>query len=248
VSGSELARGFDHAAEDYERGRPGWPHEVLDVVDLASDAAVLDLAAGTGKLTRLLVGRFARVVAVEPLGGMRRLLVEKAPRAEALAGSAEAIPVDDESVDAVFCSEAFHWFDAPRAVAEIVRVLRPRGALVLLWNRPAGPVDPPIPEQLREEIDRHFRRTDHPMHVYESGEWKRAFEGAPFEPLEEARFDNPQRLGPEELVSFIASMSWIATLPPVERERLLADARRLLDASEYVRPWRTEVFGARLVA
>ena len=105
-------------------------------------ATVLDLGAGTGKLTRLLVAAFGRVVAVEPAEAMRRLLETLCPEAEALAGTGQEVPLADASVDAVFAAQAFHWFDDERAVAEIVRVLRPGGALVLMWNVPAGPWEP----------------------------------------------------------------------------------------------------------
>ena len=107
---SELARSFEHTAEAYERGRPGYAEAALDALDLPADAVVLDLAAGTGKLTRQLVARFARVIAVEPLDGMRAVLERVVPEAEALKGSADAIPLEDSSVDAVFVGEAFHWF------------------------------------------------------------------------------------------------------------------------------------------
>ena len=102
--------------------------------------------------TRLLLTRFARVVAVEPADAMRRRLAVLCPDADALDGSAEAIPLADTSVDAVFSAEAFHWFDGERALGEIARVLRPHGALVLMWNVPAGPTDPPI-EALERLVD-----------------------------------------------------------------------------------------------
>src|SRR5918996_5563233 len=125
---------LDRWPEDYERGRPGWPPEVVDVPGLPAAATVLELGAGTGKLTRLLVSTFGRVVAVEPADAMRRLLVSLCPEAQALAGSAEEIPLADASVDAVFAAEAFHKFDDERALADIARVLRPRGVFVLMWN------------------------------------------------------------------------------------------------------------------
>ncbi len=134
----------DGWADAYERGRPGWPAAVIGIAHLPPSATVLDLGAGTGKLTRLLASRFERVVAVEPADTMRRLLAQLCPRAEALAGTAQEIPLADASVEAVFAAEAFHWFDDERALAEIVRVLRPRGALVLTWNLPAGRWEPPI--------------------------------------------------------------------------------------------------------
>jgi len=131
---SELAGSFERAAEEYERGRPGYAKPALDAVDVSPDAVVLDLAAGTGKLTRQLVPRFARVIAVEPLDGMRAVLERPVPDAEALKGSADAIPLEDDAVDAVFVAEAFHWFANETAVREIARVLRPRGVLAILFN------------------------------------------------------------------------------------------------------------------
>src|SRR6266404_2443040 len=126
----------DRWPEDYERGRPGWPPEVIELAALPPTATVLDLGAGTGKLTRLLVSAFDRVVAVEPAEAMRRLLVTFCPEAEALAGTAQEIPLPDDSVDAVLAAQAFHWFEDEHALAEIARVLRPGGALVLMWNLP----------------------------------------------------------------------------------------------------------------
>src|SRR5215218_6216935 len=127
------ARSFGRAAGSYELGRPGWPAEAVEIaarrLGLAGDAAVLDLAAGTGKLTRVLAERFASVTAVEPLDGMRAVLEAEVKGVRALAGTAEAIPLEAASVDAVFAAEAFHWFDAVRAVADMARVLRPDGGV-----------------------------------------------------------------------------------------------------------------------
>src|SRR5688500_14746614 len=96
---------LDRWPEDYERGRPGWPPEVVDVPGLPPTATVLELGAGTGKLTRLLVPTFGRVIAVEPAEAMRRLLRSRCPEADALAGSAEKVPLANASVDAVFAAE-----------------------------------------------------------------------------------------------------------------------------------------------
>ena len=132
------AAGFSAAAEVYERARPGYPDEavawVAELLGIAPGRDVLDLAAGTGKLTRQLVPFGARIVAVEPIDAMRAELERAVPGVEALAGSAEAIPLPDTSVDAVTCAQAFHWFRPEAAVAEIRRVLRPGGGLALLWN------------------------------------------------------------------------------------------------------------------
>jgi len=136
------AGSLDRWPEDYERGRPGWPAKVVELPALPPIATGLDLGAGTGKLTRLLVSAFRRVITVEPAEAMRRRLETLCPEAEALPGTGQEIPLADASVDAVFAAQAFHCFDDGRAVAEIARVLRPRGALVLMWNHPAGPWEP----------------------------------------------------------------------------------------------------------
>jgi ubiquinone/menaquinone biosynthesis C-methylase UbiE len=246
---------LDRWPKDYDRGRPGWPPEVVDVPDLRSAASVLELAAGTGKLTRLLVSKFGRVVALEPSEPMRRLLVPHCPEAVVLAGSAEEIPLEDASVDAVFAAESFHLFDGDRALAEIARVLRPRGTLVLLWNLPAGPTEPPIAavEQLLSErgpkpgevgydpLDLNSRR-------YESGEVFLPFADSPFEELQEARLSNPQTVDRDGVVAFFASMGWIGDLPDADRLPLLDEVRSLLTADEYRRPWETHVHWTRLVA
>src|SRR5918912_750908 len=131
-------RGFGSGAEEYERHRPGWPPEAIEralaELGIAPGATVVDLAAGTGKLTRELVPRVARVVAVEPSADMLGRLEVVVPEAEAVAGTADAIPLADASADGVLVAEAFHWFATPAAVAEIARVLRPGGGLALLWN------------------------------------------------------------------------------------------------------------------
>lgn len=130
-----LARSFEDIGEEYDRYRPGFPPETVSLVVPAHVATVLDLGAGTGKFTRLLVDRTDRLIAVEPSERMLDVLRDRVPAAEALSGSAEAIPLDDAAVDAVTVAQAFHWFDRAAACAEIVRVLKPHGILGLLWNR-----------------------------------------------------------------------------------------------------------------
>lgn len=241
--------------DDYERGRPGWPPEALRVPGLPPTATVLELGAGTGKLTRLLVSAFRRVVAVEPADAMRRVLVRQCPEAEVLAGCAEDIPLPDGSADAVFAAEAFHRFRREAALAEVARVLRPRGTLVLLWNLPAGPTEP-SPAAAEELLQRRipdaaglgYDPLDLNTKVYASGEWRRAFAGSSFEELRETRLPNPQTVDREGLVAFFASMGWIADLPDAERLPLLDEVRSLLAAPEYRRPWATHVHWTRLAA
>jgi ubiquinone/menaquinone biosynthesis C-methylase UbiE len=149
----EPARSFERAAEEYDRGRPAWPEAVLDAVPVEPGATVLDLGAGTGKLTETLARRFDRVVAVEPLAAMRAYLERRVPAAEALDGRAEAIPLPDASVDAVFAGQSFHWFATDAAVGEIARVLRPGGVLALLWNTPNEERPSPLPDAYRERLN-----------------------------------------------------------------------------------------------
>ncbi len=142
-----MARSFDATAAAYEFGRPGYPAAAVGwwvrQGAFPFGGTVLDLAAGTGKLTRSLLARGCDAVAVEPLAHMRAELARALPDVRLLDGTAQSIPLPDGSVDAVFVGQAFHWFDQPVALAEIHRVLRPGGTsgLGLIWNddqRPAA--------------------------------------------------------------------------------------------------------------
>jgi SAM-dependent methyltransferase len=243
----------DRWPEDYERGRPGWPAQAVDVPGLCPSASVLELGAGTGKLTRLLVAAFGRVVAVEPADEMHRLLVEHCPEAEPLAGTAQEIPLADASVDAVFVAEAFHKFEDARAVGEIARVLRPRGALVLMWNLPAGPWEPSTAEAEELLLERgpkpdevSYDPVDLDGPHYTSGEWRLPFADASFEPFRDSRLPNRQSLDRDGLVAFFASMGWFADLPDAERLPLRDQVRSVLPAPEYRRQWETRVHWTRL--
>jgi ubiquinone/menaquinone biosynthesis C-methylase UbiE len=229
-----LARSFEAAASEYERGRPRYPPQALDrlaaELRLAPDSAVLDLAAGTGKLTRDLVVRFSRVVAVDPLEGMLRELRVHAPEAEVQTGSADAIPVDDGVVDAVYVAQAFHWFAGPAALAEISRVLRPAGGLALLWNStPWETNEGPWFDAVNEVLERS--RADLTVaHRNASGVWRHAFDDQElFEPLEHASFRHEQRLAPADFLASLASRSYAATLAQADREFLLGEIEGLLD-------------------
>ncbi len=128
------ATSFDRQAAEYARLRPGYPPAALDAAITVRAGTVLDLAAGTGKLTGDLLARGLDVLAVEPLFGMLTELGRHHPAARAICGTAENIPLGDSGVDAVLVGQAFHWFDPERALDEIARVLRPGGTLALLWN------------------------------------------------------------------------------------------------------------------
>jgi len=241
-----------HWYEAYEQGRPGYPPEAIAIPGLPSSAAVLDLGAGTGKLTRLLVAFFARVSAVEPDAQMRRRLIASCPEVEVLPGTAEAIPYGDATVDAVFAAQSFHTFDQGRAVAEIARVLRPRGTVVLLWNVSAGAASPSI-AAVHRLLDEHWPKEWDAIDLglsYASkdwpSEWQRLFDASPFEALDEARIPNRQTVDKDALVAFFGSMGWIAELPDERRIPLLDEVRSLLTASQYGLPWETRAYWARL--
>jgi len=238
----------DRFPEDYELGRPGWPRDAVELPGLPSTATVLDVGAGTGKLTRILAPRFDRVVAVEPADAMRRVLARLCPEAEAYPGNAREIPLADATVDAVFAAEAFHWFDDDQSLAEMVRVLKVGGAVVLLWNLPEGPWEPSIEdvEALLLErlpavgVDHDPLDLDGPRRG--DGQWRGEFVAAGFEPLQEARVANPQTLDRDGLVGFFASMGWIAEMADEDRLPLLAEVRSRLTGSDYRRRWSTHVY------
>lgn len=237
--------------EDYERGRPGYPASAVRLLDAPGPASILELGAGTGKLTRLLLQDHADVVAIEPDPEMRRWLAARCPEATLIAGTAEAIALTDSSVDAVFSAEAFHWFAHDRAVAEIGRVLRPRGQLVLVWNRPAGGIEPPItdverlleplwPEGIDMPLDLDPRRFAH------ARDWPSAVEDSAFEPLSETHLPNTHIVDRDGLVAFFGSMGWISSLADDERDDLLDRVRSALIATEYEMRFETYVYSTRL--
>ena len=135
------SKSFGEIATDYDRFRPGPPDEAVDWLLPSGAVDVLELGAGTGGLTRQLVGRVRHVRAVEPDDRMRAVLADRVPRAEVVAGRAEVIPAEDSSFDAVMVASAWHWVDEERAVPEVARVLRPGGRLSLLWSGPDRTID-----------------------------------------------------------------------------------------------------------
>jgi SAM-dependent methyltransferase len=219
------AKAFGDAAELYDRVRPGYPPAAMDwlasVLDLGPGRTVLDLAAGTGKLTVPLLSTGARVVAVEPSEGMLAVLRRAAPEVEALPGTAEKIPLEDGSVDAVVVAQAFHWFDHDVALPEIHRVLRPGGVLVLVWNR--RELDDPAHGALEQAIGPWGGDT--PRH--RDRPWVPALERSPlFEPLADRELPNDQELKAGGLVERAASISFMAALPEETRREALAELAR----------------------
>jgi SAM-dependent methyltransferase len=239
---------FGRAAREYELGRPGWPEELLDrvtaAVGLAPAGSVLDLGAGTGKLTRSLLPRFARVVAVEPDAAMRAVLEDVVPDAEALAGSGDEIPLPDGELDAVFSGEAFHWFATPESVAEIARVLRPGGALVILWNIPLEFAE--VGDEADGVIEAAVERGGQPgLGRVLAGDWRRPIEAGPFGDLVEAEVERDLVNTREEWIANMLSVSSIAHQPEEDRTALAARLRELVPDRELRRRFRTVAYWTR---
>jgi SAM-dependent methyltransferase len=239
-----------HWYEAYERGRPGYPRDVVAAPGLPRAARVLELAAGTGKLTRLLVSNVGRVVAVEPDDEMRHRLLANCPDANTLAGIAEHIPLASDSVDGVFAAQCAHLFDRDRAFADIARVLRPGGALALLWNVQVGQPEPSI-APVEQLLGRHWPEGWDPLDLGDPipnarEDWQTEFGRSGFEPFHQVALPNPQTVDPGGLVAFMHSMGWIATLPDDERISLLERVKGLLTSNRYMLPWETRLYWARL--
>ena len=234
------ARGFGSAAHAYDRGRPGYPDEAVDwlarKLRITAGTEVLDLAAGTGKLTRGLVARGARVVAVEPSAGMRERLREALPGVDVRDGVAEAIPLGAARVDAVVVAQAFHWFDADAALAEIHRVLR-GGGLGLIWNT-------------RDERDDLQRAVTALIEPLRSGtpRWREVdvpalIEHTPlFSGLEKVEVAYAQELDVDGFLDRFLSVSFVASAPADVRAAVEAELRELAGEPPIRLPYVTEAF------
>ncbi len=189
---------------------------------IARGRTILDVGAGTGKLTRALVRTGASVIAVEPLSEMRERLAETVPLAVPFDGTAERMAIRDSSVHAIAVAQAFHWFDGDRALAEFHRVLGPGGRVGLIWNvrdRRTPWVD---------AFDAIVDRVDPDRPDHQTGKWRAAFERTTqFGPLQEREVEHAQTLTPTEIVDRARTVSSIAVLPEAERERVLDLVREL---------------------
>jgi SAM-dependent methyltransferase len=235
---AELRLSFGNLAETYDRVRPPYSELLLDraqeLLELVPGSRILDLGAGTGRVTRQLARRYEHVVAVEPDERMRAL------HGAAIAGRAEAIPLEDTSVDAVFVGEAFHWFDAESAIRELARVLRPRGGLAILWTH-WWETEPPLPDEVLQALREPWLRSQ----SQREPPWDAAFDDSPFEPLQVERDTGEITLGADELLTLYSTTSALATLPADERDELFGRVRPLL-AGPYRLPLEHDLRWTRL--
>jgi len=211
------ARSFGAVADVYERGRPPYPEDAIDWLVPPHATRVADLGAGTGKLTRQLRRRGLEVIAVEPSAGMREQLRRAVPGVPVLAGTGEQIPLADGSVDAVLAAQAWHWVDPVLAVPEAARVLAPGGRLGLLWNRRVEEVD--WVAALSAIMGSH-RSPDSGRHA--------PAVGPPFGPVERHTVAWVHHLTRDEMIDWVASRSYVITLPDAERRDVLDQVRELL--------------------
>jgi SAM-dependent methyltransferase len=240
----QQAASFDQAAEVYERARPEYPAAAVDWLVPAGAKVVLDLGAGTGKLTRALVARGLEVVAVDPAPKMLEQLSAALPQATVYEGTAEDIPLADASVDAVFAAQAWHWVDQAVALPQVARVLRPGGTLGLVWN-------------VRDETIPWVARLTTVMHGSEAESFveEGRVDRGPFGEIETAVFPWTREFDRDGLLDLVRSRSYFITASPEEQERILAGVGGLLDSdpdvgghSSWAMPYVTHCFRMRLPA
>jgi SAM-dependent methyltransferase len=239
---AEQALSFGGAVEEYERARPTYPSEAADWAIPATAKTVVDVGAGTGKFTRSLVAKGLEVFAVEPDDTMRGTLGKSLPGVTALAGTAEHVPLPDDSVDVVTVAQAWHWMDHEVAKAEFARVLRPGGTLALVYN-------------IRDERVDWVEKLGAIMHRSEA---ERMLEdevtiGPPFGPTEVAQFDWAMLSNLDALIELVKSRSYVITATPAIRERyfdgirnLVATDPELMLRDSFPLPYSTFVFRAQL--
>jgi SAM-dependent methyltransferase len=262
------ASSFGGAASLYERYRPGPPVEAVEWVLPERVGTVVDLGAGTGALTRLLVGRAEEVVAVEPDDRMRAVLAEAVPGARAVAGRGEAIPLPDSSVDGVLASSSWHWMDTVPTLVEIARVLVPGGTVSAMWSGPdpdsglvaqaqallAGDDGSGGGDATRLDIDQQSQ-AELSAAMSDQNNLIQALEippGLPFDQPEHKVITWDVALNADELIGLLGTFSWVILMEDEARQRLFETARRVLrdalgvsgDATVDV-GYRAEVFKAR---
>lgn len=240
---TEDALSFGQAVGDYDLGRPSYPIEAVDwaLQRAGTVVDVVDVGAGTGKFTASLIAHGLTVVAVEPDPEMRARLATNLPSVRSLAGTAEAMPLEDASADLVTFAQSWHWVDVPAASAEVARVLRPGGALALVWNIRDPEVEwverlgEVMGSSTAEQYDSHEPVVAPPLTLEDYAEFL---------------WQNPMTR--EQLIAMVTSRSYVITMTAPEREKLLVRLAALLDThpdlagrTEYLMPYRTRVTIAR---
>jgi SAM-dependent methyltransferase len=229
----DRASSFGAIADDYDRWRPGPSPSVVEWLIPAAARRVVDIGAGTGALSRLLVGRAHDIVAVEPDARMRQVLARSVPEATVLEGQGERIPVDDASVDAVVVSSAWHWMDVDATVAEVARVLRPHGVLGVVWAGVDWRADwfTALRQTVRQDrtservgllgslIDEEVPGESHTLRLPAA---------APFEPPEQVWLSWDQPMSANQLVGMLGTFSGVIVLSEQQRRQIMDETRQLL--------------------
>jgi SAM-dependent methyltransferase len=222
------ASGFNDPG-DYEAARPSYPPDavsfLVDQLRIGPGTRVCDLAAGTGKLTRLLAPSGAQLLAAEPVEGMRATFRELVPAVPLVAATAEALPFAPASLDAITVAQAWHWFDAERAASECARVIRPGGRLGLVWNA-RDRSEPWVNEvwSIMDRVEKHA-----PWRNHENWSDSALSSMPEFGPVQPAVFHHRQAITRDGVVQRVASVSHVAVLPPAERAQILDEVRVILD-------------------
>lgn len=247
------SKGYETGAKDYVVGRPSYPPEAVawlrDVVGVGRGRKTLEVGAGTGKFIPVLQQCGGDLIALEPIAGMRKQLVRDFPDVKVLSGSAESIPLPDNSVDAVVWAQAFHWFATAAAVQEMRRVLAPGGVLGLIWNGR----DESVPWVAELSAITDPWEGDTPRYL--TGAWRRAFPAPGFEFIGERHAHNAHVGSPEQvIVKRTLSVSFIAALPPEQRKEVEEQARALIARrpelaghDEIAFPYETSMFAYRKI-
>ena len=247
-------QGYAKEAASYARGRPEYPPELAgwmrDVLGTSEGKRVADVGAGTGKFTKLLTQTGATVIAVEPVEQMRDAFATALPGVQVVPGSAQALPLEDASLDVIACAQAFHWFATTQVLDEFARALKPGGSLVLVWNVRDESVD------WVAGITKLITPFEGDAPRFYKGDWKNPLPHPAFTALEEASF-RYEHTGPAEavIVDRIMSVSFIAALPPERNAHVRSELQRLANDHPALRgkasvsfPYRTLAFHCRRVS
>jgi SAM-dependent methyltransferase len=248
---SAAEKGFGRGARDYEAGRPSYPVAAVDLIvaefEIGPSTFVVDVGAGTGKFTRLLVPTGARLLAVEPVAEMRAVFSEAVPGVEIVEGTGESLPLGDGSVDVVTAAQSFHWVDPVRGAAECHRVLRQGGGVALLWNSRDTTIG--FTRRIKELMDRVAGTA--PRYASEhDDDWKDAFAnhgGFTALQVRQFRLDHPTSL--DATLARVSSTSYVSAMDDAARAAVLDEVRTILDeegvGETFTEPYVTEVFWCR---